>query len=68
MKELLKHIHTLETHTSWIPYRTSYYSKNWGFCLSYNEFLKLKKDHYKVEIETNFTILHCLLMKMRLLC
>ena len=38
-----------------IPYVTSYYKKFWGFCLSYNEYLKLKKDRYKVEIETELT-------------
>ena len=30
--ELLKHIHTLSVYPDRIPYRTSYYKKNWGFC------------------------------------
>lgn len=35
-----------------IPYRTSYYTKNWGLCLSYNTFLTLKDAEYIVEIDT----------------
>ena len=35
-----------------IPYVTSYYKKDWGFCISYNEFKKLEEDEYKVIIES----------------
>ncbi len=34
--ELKKHIHTLPRYPDRIPYRTSYYNKNWGFCCSHN--------------------------------
>lgn len=30
--ELLEHLHTLPKHPNWVPYRTSYYNKDWGFC------------------------------------
>ena len=31
---LLEHLHVLDKHPSWIPYRTTYYSKTWGLCAS----------------------------------
>ena len=32
--ELLKRVHVLSEHPDWIPYRTSYYERSWGFCMS----------------------------------
>ena len=37
-----------------IPYRTSYYKKDWGFCISYNDYKKLNKKKYEVKINTKF--------------
>jgi len=34
--ELLKHLYTLPDRPNTIPYRTSYYKKDWGFCCSEN--------------------------------
>ncbi len=52
LSELKKHLHTLPDHPDWIPYRTSYYKENWGFCLSHNKFLELQEDTYEVYIDS----------------
>tara|TARA_E500000178_G_C17037141_1_gene764104 strand:- start:3915 stop:5186 length:1272 start_codon:yes stop_codon:yes gene_type:complete len=51
-KDLKKRLHYLKQIPNAIPYRTSYYKKDWGFCLSYNQFKKLKDDVYKVNINS----------------
>ena len=43
--DLLKKIHTLKKQTSAIPYVTSYYKKDWGFCMS-----EKQKKNYQKEI------------------
>ena len=37
-----------------IPYRTSYYKKDWGFCVSFNDYKKLNDPYYNVLIKTKF--------------
>jgi aminopeptidase-like protein len=51
-EELLAHIHTLPERPGWIPYRTSYYEENWGFCLSERQALTLTEPAYRVVIDT----------------
>ena len=52
-KELKKKIHILKNKPNAIPYVTSYYNKDWGFSLSFNDFKKLdKKETYEVLIDT----------------
>ena len=54
LKQLKKFLHTRKDLPKAIPYITSYYKKSWGFCISYDEFKKLKKGKYKVVIDSNF--------------
>ena len=51
--ELKEHLFTLPEYPDWIPYRTSYYSENWGFCISHNQFIELKEDTYEVRIDSS---------------
>lgn len=55
LKELDKNLHYIKEKPSLIPYVTSYYKKNWGFCISYNQRKKLKDGNYFVNINSNFT-------------
>jgi aminopeptidase-like protein len=50
--EIIEHLYYIEDQPTAIPYITSYYSERWGFCLSFNEFKKLKKGTYKVKINS----------------
>jgi aminopeptidase-like protein len=52
LSELKMHIHTIPEQPNVIPYVTSYYDENWGFCMSHNEFLKLKEGEYHVVIKS----------------
>lgn len=51
-QELKEHLYTLPEHPDWIPYRTSYYKKDWGFCVTYNQYLSLTDDLYEVCIDS----------------
>lgn len=50
---LRPHLFTLPEKPDWVPYRTSYYEKNWGFCISHNEMLKLPDGDYEVHIDSD---------------
>ena len=53
MEDLQKHLHTLPDRPAWIPYRTSYYKENWGFCLSHHDFQRLADAEYEVCIDSS---------------
>ncbi len=53
LKELTSHLYTLPEYPDWIPYYTSYYTENWGFCLSHNKMLEMKDPYYDVCINSS---------------
>src|SRR5215510_5078255 len=53
LAELRPHLFTLPDRPDWIPYRTSYYAENWGFCLSYNQLMQLRDNQYEVCIDSS---------------
>jgi aminopeptidase-like protein len=52
LAELRPHLHSLPQHPDWIPYRTSYYKPDWGFCLAHNELTALPAGSYRVRIDS----------------
>ena len=52
LAELKEHIYTIPEYPDWVPYRTSYYSRKWGFCISHNQFENLKEGEYQVKIDS----------------
>ena len=52
LKDLSKKLYSDKVNKNVIPYRTSYYKRDWGFCISENEKKKLKNGNYKVIIDS----------------
>jgi aminopeptidase-like protein len=53
LAELRPHLFTIPEAPDWIPYRTSYYQKNWGFCLTQHQLDKLEEGEYYVYIDSS---------------
>ncbi len=52
--ELLPHLYSNPNQPDWVPYRTSYYNENWGFCLSHNQLKAMRDDEfYEVYIDSS---------------
>jgi aminopeptidase-like protein len=53
LAELRPHLFTLPNYPDWVPYRTSYYNENWGFCLSQNKLMELRDEEHEVCIDSS---------------
>ncbi len=53
LSDIRPHLFTIPAHPDWIPYRTSYYKEEWGFCLSHNQMLALEDGNYEVCIDSS---------------
>ncbi len=53
LSALRSHLHTLPDHPDWVPYRTTYYQEDWGFCLSHKQLLGLEEGDYEVHIDSS---------------
>jgi aminopeptidase-like protein len=52
LEDLKEHLSTIPERPELIPYRTSYYRRDWGFCLSYDVLRGLKDGEYDVCIDS----------------
>jgi len=64
LHELRPHLFSLPEHPEWIPYRTSYFRANWGFCLPHRLLESLPDGEYEVLIDSelkpgNLTYAEC---------
>ena len=50
----LKKLHYIQNKPNSLPYVTTYYKKDWGFSITYNEYKKLKNGTYEVNIDSSF--------------
>ena len=52
LEELKRHLFTLPAQPDLIPYRTSYYREQWGFCLPHRLVENLPAGEYEVVVDT----------------
>ena len=55
LAELKPHLFSIPEKPELVPYRTSYYAENWGFCISHNQLTSLKEDTYEVVIDSDLS-------------
>ncbi|MFW6191935.1 MAG: DUF4910 domain-containing protein [Gemmatimonadota bacterium] len=55
LEELRPHLHSLPEHPGRIPYRTSYYTEDWGFCLRHSTLESLEPGRYRVRIDSELS-------------
>ena len=53
LAELRPRLHSLPERPDWIPYRTTYYDRTWGFCLTDRQLRALPEGEYEVFIDAD---------------
>ena len=53
LAELSPHLHSLPEHPDWIPYRTSYYKEQWGFCVAQRQRDQMAEGTYEICIDSS---------------
>ena len=53
LQELKEHLYSIPSQPDWIPYRTSYYKENWGFCVTDRLLQGLPQGEYEVLIDSS---------------
>jgi aminopeptidase-like protein len=51
--DLLPRLHSLPGRPDWIPYRTTYYRRQWGFCMPHADLERLGPGNYEVRVEAS---------------
>ena len=52
LAELRPKLHSLPAHPDWIPFRSSFYRDDWGFCVQHNRLQQLPEGEYEVVIDS----------------
>lgn len=55
LAELRPHLYTLPDQPDVVPYRTSYYSEKWGFCLPHAQMEALEEGEYEAVIDSDLS-------------
>src|SRR4029078_11314297 len=51
LEALRPRLHTLPDPPNWIPYRTSYYHRAWGFCLTQRQLDAMTAPRYRAVVD-----------------
>jgi len=52
LEDLKREVFTLPEYPDWVPYRTSYHNRRWGFCMTENQLNSLEKGNYRIKIDS----------------
>jgi aminopeptidase-like protein len=52
LADLKRHVHTLPEQPTLIPYRTSYYKEQWGFCIAHAKLEALPDGYYTAVVDS----------------